>query len=240
MNPAAATVASVPAKALEVTRGGTRVPSLLWRPADGCAGLIVACHGGSGHKASPAILNIVAAAAPHRLAVVAIDGPVHGERRSDGSLDPGVARQAFRQAWAAGVGAGTMAADMTAALDAALATIGSPGLPVGYVGVSMGTAYGLELLGSEPRMRAAVIGLWGANHVNSGPLLDQACRVRCPVWFVQQWHDEIFDRDGTAALFDAIASVDKRRVVYPGPHRELEGERLDDAMRFVAGRLAAG
>jgi len=68
-------------------------------------------------------------------------------------------------------------------------------------------------------------------------LAEFASRVTCDVWFTQQWNDEFFDRQGTLDLFDAIGSEDKRLVVYPGPHRELDGERLADAVGFVAGRL---
>ena len=74
-----------------------------------------------------------------------------------------------------------------------------------------------------------------ACHGGSGPGF--AAQVRCPVWFTQQWDDEFFDREGTAQLFDALGTRDKRLVAYPGPHHALEGERLDDAVDFLAGRL---
>lgn len=222
---------------LAVARDGRRIPAVHWQPADGARGLVLACHGGSGHKTSNAILMVAQACLPLGLAVVAIDGPVHGERRGDGDLTPGTARAAFRAAWRDGVGRTGMGEDMRAALDAAQRLPGCAGLPIGYVGVSMGTAYGIPMLAVEPRVRAAAIGLWSTDYAASEHLADFARRMRCDVWFTQQWNDEFFDRGATLALFDAIGSADKRLVAYPGPHRELEGERLADAIAFVAGRL---
>src|ERR1700712_5041053 len=92
---------------LAVSRDGADVPALAWVPASPRATVVVG-HGGSGHKASPAVLGIVEALVARRIATVAIDGPVHGERRSDGSLDPARAKEDFRAAWRAGVGHASM------------------------------------------------------------------------------------------------------------------------------------
>jgi alpha-beta hydrolase superfamily lysophospholipase len=228
------------AKRLPVTSDGVAIPAVYWSPERACKAIVVACHGGSGHKLSPAILAIAGACLPLGLGVVAIDGPVQGERRSDGNLDPQVAVRSFREAWQAGIGRTSMAREMAAALDALLRLPGFADLPIGYVGVSMGTAYGIPLLATDQRFRAAAIGLWGANFPNSEHLVEGARAITCPVWFTQQWHDQTFDREGVFTLFDAIGSADKRLVAYPGPHRELEGERLADAIAFLDARLSAG
>lgn len=230
--------ASLPSPAaLSVTHEGVSVPTVFWTPEGPSRGIVLACHGGSGHKRSPAVLAIAASCLSLGLTVLAIDGPVQGDRRSDGNLDPGVARGAFREAWRAGVGRTSMAEEWRAALNRLLEQPGHAGLPIGYIGVSMGTAYGLPLLAIEDRIQAAVLGLWGTTYPASEHLAAHAQRVQCPVWFTQQWNDEFFDREGTFALFDAIGSSDKRLVAYPGPHRELEGARLADAVSFIAGRL---
>jgi hypothetical protein len=225
------------ANRLSVTSDGNVIPAVYWLPSSPCKGVILACHGGSGHKLSPAILAIAGVCLPLGLAVVAIDGPVQGERRADGNLDPQVAVRSFREAWQAGIGRTSMAAEMGAALDAFLALPGCADLPVGYVGVSMGTGYGLPLLATDKRFAAAAIGLWGINYPGSEHLAGYAREVLCPVWFTQQWNDQTFDREGTFALFDAIGASDKRLVAYPGPHRELEAERLSDAIAFLSSRL---
>ena len=229
---------SLPAAvALPVQREGASIPTVYWPPEGASRGVVLASHGGSGHKLSQAVLAIAALCVPRGLTVLAIDGPVQGERREDGKLDPSVAKTAFREAWRAGVGRSSMAEDWQAALDALLARPGHERLPVGYIGVSMGTAYGVPLLAVEPRIQAAVLGLWGTTYPASEHLADYARRVQCPVWFTQQWDDEFFDREGTLALFDALGSQDKRLVAYPGPHRELEGGRLRDAVDFLVSRL---
>jgi dienelactone hydrolase len=224
--------------ALNLTSSNGSVPGLVWKPAGDCYGVVLACHGGSGHKLSGAIQSIVGELVPRGMVVVAIDGPVHGGRRADGNLDPTVARQAFRDAWRAGIGKLTMAEEMGAALDAVMDTGDLADLPIGYIGVSMGTAYGLPLLANRKDIKAAAIGLWGVTYPASEHLADFAKDVSCSVWFTQQWNDEFFDREGTFALFDAIGSQDKRLVAYPGPHRELEGDRLKDAVDFLVARLA--
>jgi len=220
-----------------VEHRGVPVPAALWTPEGRPAAIVQACHGGSGHKESRAILAIAARLLPLGIAVLAIDGPVQGRRRADGNLDPAVARQSFREAWRAGVGRTSMAEEMSAALDQVLATRQWSDLPVGYVGVSMGTAYGIPYLAADRRVKAAVIGLWSTTYAASEHLAGFARKMDCAVWFTQQWNDEFFDREGTAALFDAIGSPDKRLVAYPGPHVELEGERLTDAIHFIRGRL---
>lgn len=225
---------------LPVSHAGVRVPAVYWTPAVPCRGIVLAAHGGSGHKLSQAVLAIADRCLPLGLAVLAIDGPVQGERRSDGNLDATLARQAFRDAWRAGVGRTSMAQEWQAALNQFLLLPGHAQQPVGYIGVSMGTAYGLPLLAGEDRIQAAVLGLWGTTYPASEHLAEHAQHVKCPVWFTQQWNDEFFDREGTFALFDAIGSADKRLVAYPGPHRELEGARLADAVTFIADRLLAG
>ncbi|OVZ64863.1 hypothetical protein CDO44_01260 [Pigmentiphaga sp. NML080357] len=219
--------------------GGRAVPGIAWFPPRACAGLVLACHGGSGHKESPAVLAIRDRLLPEGHAVAAIDGPVHGDRRADGSRDPGAARADFRAAWRNGAARDDMTEDWRAFLDALLARPALSGCPVGYIGVSMGTAYGLPYLAQDGRVRAAVLGLWGTSYPASEHLAPAARRVRASVWFTQQWDDEIFDRAGVAELFDAIGSRDKRLVAYPGPHLELAGERLEDAAAFLVKRLHA-
>ena len=225
---------------LRVVRDGRSVPTDLWSPAIGLPlGIVLACHGGSGHKRSGAIRSIVQKCLPLRLAVLAIDGPVHGDRRIDGDLTPKTAIREFREAWRAGVDREEIGLDFSAALDRLLADPLYTQLPVGYVGVSMGTAYGIPMLAREGRIVAAAIGLWSTNYVASSHLAALAQKIECPVWFTQQWNDEVFERQSTLELFDAIGSTNKCLVAYPGPHRELEGERLDDAITFLKRKLSA-
>ncbi len=224
---------------LPVQSAGVSIPAVYWAPDGRAWGVVLACHGGSGHKASAGNTAIARACVSRGLAVLAIDGPVHGDRRADRSTDPNLAIESYREAWRNGVGRTSMADDMGAALDAFLALERFRHLPVGYIGVSMGTGYGIPFLARERRAVAAAIGLWGMSYPASEHLWDYARRIECPVWFTQQWDDPKFERSSTFDLFDAIGAKDKRLVAYPGGHVELEGERLEDAVDFLAKRIRA-
>jgi dienelactone hydrolase len=228
-----------PSTPLRVSRNGTTIPAVAWIPHEPRAMALVG-HGGGGHKEGPGVLSVVEALLPHGIACVAIDGPVHGERRLDGNLDPDVAKESFRLAWRDGTGRESMAHDFSAALDAFVDAFDLPSLPIGYLGFSMGTAYGIPLVALEPRIRAAALGLWGLDYVASEHLAAFARRIRCPVCFIQQWDDELFDRAGTHALFDAIGSANKKLVAFPGGHRQPSGDRLEEAVRFLVDSLGIG
>jgi len=223
-----------------VEASGRVVPAVLWtstalpRPAP----LVLMGHGGSQHKASP---DMTARAArlvlQHGFAVASIDGPVHGERRD--VLAVGPERQAeFLAMWRQDTRIDAMVGDWQAAIDALLALGEFDAARIGWHGVSMGTAYGLPLLAREPRIAAAVLGMWGTSYPNSERLATAAPRVRCPVLFQQKWDDELFTRESQIALFDALGSGQKWLKIYPGRHA-VGAELLDDAAHFLVRELAS-
>ena len=70
---------------------GREVPGMLWFPAaaSGPVPLVLIGHGGSQHKRSDGPRDLAGLLVrDHGFAAAAIDGPVHGERRSDGRADP--------------------------------------------------------------------------------------------------------------------------------------------------------
>jgi len=185
------------------------------------------------------VLNVVEKLVHERgLAVAAIDGPVHGNRRSQ-PAEPSIIRDEFRSLWDQGGSVEPMVADWKAALDALCRLEEIDRSAIGYFGVSMGTAYGIPLLANEPRIRAAVLGMWGTSRANSERLIVDAKNVRCPSMFIMQWDDPLFTRDGQFQLFDSLPGDDKQMRVYPGGHVEPQGETLTDATEFLARRLAA-
>ncbi len=60
---------------LDVTSAGASIPTVYWAPTPAPWGVVLSCHGGSGHKMSAGNQAIAAACASRGLAVIAIDGP---------------------------------------------------------------------------------------------------------------------------------------------------------------------
>jgi dienelactone hydrolase len=218
---------------------GRSVPAVGWMP-EGCSGprpLVLVGHGGSGHKTSQLVLD---AAMPlvedHGFVVAAIDGPVHGERRASFDAGPAV-RDEFRALWAAGESVDPMIADWRATLDHLCALPQVDPAAIGWYGISMGTAYGLPFVATEPRIRAAVLGMWGTSRVNSQRLVDDARRVTIPVLFQRKRDDEFFTPEGQVEVYEALASSDKRLAVYEGGHTDPAGAQLADLIAFLSERL---
>ena len=225
------------------TVGG--VPGVLWTP-EGAAGprpLILMGHGGGQHKKAP---GVVARArcfvAEGGFAVSSADVPNHGDRPKDAELDRIAAENRAR------VAAGEDAAPLVAALQALVAgqvvaewqavvtavqQLGRVGAgPVGYWGVSLGCVIGVPFVAAEPRVRAAVLGLGGAE-VSA----EAAARITVPVEFLVQWDDERVPRAQSLTLFDALASAEKTLHANPGKHGEVPAFEIDSTLRFFARHL---
>jgi dienelactone hydrolase len=127
-------------------------------------------------------------------------------------------------------------ADWTATLDALRAAeLGGWGR-VGYYGVSMGTRFGIPLAAAEPRISAAVFGLFGCQDENS--LLGLAARkLTIPLLFLLQWDDELFPRADALRLFDLFGSSAKTMHANPGGHLGLPRAELEAAVGFLRRHL---
>jgi dienelactone hydrolase len=221
------------------------IPGVLWTPegARGARPLILMGHGGGQHKKAPGIAARASRfVAEGGFAVAAIDVPNHGQRPTSEEFDR-IAAQ-YRARAAAGedtaeldtamytLVVGQAVAEWQAVLTAVQQLDQVGGGPVGYWGVSMGSAFGLPLVAAEPRVRAAVLGLQGS------PVLAEAAeRVTVPVQFLVQWDDELIPRAQSLALFDAIGSAEKTLHANPGGHGDLPGFETDDSLRFFARHL---
>jgi len=223
-------------------------PGVVWA-APGAAGprpLVLIGHGGGAHKTAPA----VTARARHcvtglGVAVAAIDAPGWGGRPVPAAYLPFNAE--IEELTAAGkplgdafarravVAARIAIPEWRAAIDAltALDWIGQ-GSPVGYWGLSLGSAIGVPLVAAEPRIKAAVLGLMGHE-----TLAANAARITVPVQFVLQWDDEIVPRESGLALFGALGSAEKTLHANPGAHGATPEFELEDAERFFARHLLA-
>ncbi len=207
------------------TPGG--IPGVLWSPADatGSRPLVLLGHGGGQHKKVPGLV-----ARAHRyvtacgFAVAAIDAPGHGDQprtEQDERFAAGI-----RERMAAGEPIGPQIArdnaersaravpEWQATLDALqeLDCVGTGG-PVGFWGVSLGSAAGVPLVAS---------------------------RVTVPVEFLLQWDDELVPRDSGLALFDAFASREKTLHANPGRHTGVPAFELDSSERFFTRHLVEG
>jgi dienelactone hydrolase len=222
------------------------IPGVLWSPAEaaGSRPLVLLGHGGGQHKKAPGLV-----ARAHRyvtvcgFAVAAIDVPGHGDRprtEQDERFAAGI-----RERLAAGEPIGPQIARHNAAhaaravpewqatLDALqkLDCVGADG-PVGFWGVSMGSAIGVPLAAAEPRISAAVFGLAGHE-----PLAEAAAQVTVPVEFLLQWDDELVPRDSGLALFGAFASGEKTLHANPGRHMGVPAFELESSERFFTRHL---
>jgi dienelactone hydrolase len=114
---------------------------------------------------------------PLKIAVLAIDGPVHGARRSD-SKDGVEVRREFRDLWSRGGEVDSMVEDWMAALDEVSSRPEIDAARIAWYGISMGTAYGIPVVASDARIRAAVLGMWGTCRKPSERLEKDAVNVQ--------------------------------------------------------------
>jgi dienelactone hydrolase len=232
-----------------VPRAGEDVPAVMWLPGRAAARrpLVLLGHGGGMHKEAPFITRLAdwLASGPG-YACLAIDLPFHGERipAEEDGLSPLERRarmglDSWRERNSSATGQAV--ADWRAAMDAAQGMDPVPHGPAGYVGLSMGTRFGVPLIAAEPRITAAVLGLFGTGPASLESGFARAARqVTVPVLFLQQWDDQLFPRDDGLALFDLLASPDKTLHANPGGHLDIPRAEIDNAVRFLRWHLESG
>ncbi|MER5753235.1 alpha/beta hydrolase [Streptomyces sp. NPDC002088] len=222
------------------------IPGVLWTP-DGTAGtrpLILMGHGGGQHKKAPGIVARARRfAAECGFAVAAVDAPAHGDRPRTEEHHRLIAEMRNRMQTGGDVApvlaevhtliAGQSVPEWRAVVDAVqeLDHVGAG--PVGYWGLSLGCGLGVPFVAAEPRVRAAVLGLNGAE-----TSAEAAARITVPVEFLVQWDDERVPRAASLALFDAFASAEKTLHANPGNHGEIPAFELDSSLRFFTRHLS--
>lgn len=203
--------------------------------------LILCGHGASGDRYQTPIPHLAERFLAIGAATLSLDGPVHGLRQ----VGPG-GRAALAEAFQRPELTDEMVSDWLLALSTVRATVGLTANPLAYFGLSMGTIFGIPTLAAAAEksipFRASVLGLAGTSGAVGflgERLADDAARITHPVLFLMQLEDELFDREGYLALFDAIGSTDKRLHANPGLHPQIPSEEVDAAFAFISARLTA-
>ena len=229
-----------------VRREDEDVPGILWMPAEpaGPVPLVLIGHGGKSHKRNEFDLSVARRFVRHYgIAACSIDAIDHGERGPIIDTGDGPPQPEYLELWRRHDTFDRMNADWAATLDALVESGRFDADRIGYWGLSMGTVLGLPFVASEPRVRAALLGACGLAAAGPNPgrfgdrLRADAARVTCPVLFLVQWDDQIFDRAGALELFDLIGAPDKRLHAHPGRHGDVPREAVDAAQAFLAARL---
>ena len=220
-----------------------KVPFCLWMPemalndSQTSVPLVLVGHGGSGHKKSQLVLDIAQILVnEHQIAVAAIDGPVHGDRRETFNDGP-IVRQEFRDLWQTGNSIETMIEDWQATINHLLKQPNIDASRIAWYGISMGTAYGLPLVAADTRIKAAALGMWGTCRTPNERLIEDAKKITVPVLFQTKREDEIFTKEGQQHLYDLIASEQKELRSYPGGHTDPKDQQLEDIVEFLNSQL---
>jgi dienelactone hydrolase len=222
------------------------VPGALWTPdgADSPRPLILMGHGGGQHHKAPGIVARARRFVTEcGFAAAAVDAPAHGDRAPDEDHRRLLAEMRARLQSGADPSpvlaelhtllASQSVPEWRAVLDAVqeLDDVG-PG-PVGYWGLSLGCGLGVPFIAAEPRVRAAVLGLNGAE-----TSAEAAARITVPLEFLVQWDDERVPRASSLALFDLFGSAEKTLHANPGKHGEVPLFEVDSALRFFTRHLS--
>jgi dienelactone hydrolase len=213
-----------------------RVPGLVLTPegASGARPVILLGHGAGGSKDDPQMLSIGRWFVRREgWAVAIIDGPVHGERRSNANGNVGL------EARASLINRGTydsMAVDWHRTLDACgeLSDVGAD--HAAYMGFSMGCVLGILTVAQEPRIRTAVLAIGGILQDERNFLNEAAESITRPVLMINQSEDEIFSRTSTFRLYDALAGS-KRVIFHPGLHSAVPREAMELTRSFLHAEL---
>lgn len=227
----------------ELPGTGGPIPLVVWSPTrgDGQLPLVLAGHGGGGHKTDGFVTALRDRLLPRGIAVAAIDAVGHGDRASRVPQPDEVIRVISEAA-----SYDQMTADWTAALDALLEAGEFDAGAVAYAGLSGGTLFGLPFVAADQRIRAAVLGACG---YEGAPLLDAApvifapllraaaIRYDRPVLFLLQSDDDFFPPEGGRTLYGDLATRDKQLIESPGGHTEVPLSALDTAAAWLGDHL---
>lgn len=230
--------AGEPTLEFRITRHARRdITGAVWLPREPAAGKTLMCfgHGASGDRYQPPIPHLAGRFIHEAgLPVLSIDGPVHGLRQ----LGEG-GRKAFGPEFRRDSALADMTDDWHLAIAAVQAMPAVGHGKLAYFGLSMGTIFGIPLIASRNDVSVATLGLFGVqdSFPHGEAFMTAARAIDCPLLFLMQLEDELFDRGGYLRIFDAFASKDKRLHANPGLHPEIPAEEIDFAFDFLVSHI---
>ena len=189
------------------------VTGAIWLPEGERADALVCFgHGASGDRFQPPATRLARRLVGAGVPFLALEGPDHGLRHVGDGGRRGMVLDLARPG-----SIDEMARERNLAFDAVCAAFALDVARVGYVGLSMGTAYGLPFVASRTDVAAAVLGLWG--EIEGMPQMEgivtAARNVEAPSLFLMQADDEFVSDDAYLKLFEALGSPDKRLHANP-------------------------
>ena len=212
------------------------IPVSILAPAGRTRAVVLLGHGLGADRSHPTV-RVPAEILVERFgaAVVVPDLPLHGVR-GEGARDFESVARRWQAYWTSGGPADVRDEWLRIA---SFARERFPGARLGYLGLSLGTQYGVVFLANEPRIAAAALGLFGSEAPPKSAIMNScAPRVLCPVYFVQKQDDELHARETTDRLFASLGSAEKVLDSTPGRHADVSPETVARACEFVARHLA--
>jgi dienelactone hydrolase len=242
---APAALDGVRALRLEFTSRGDLVGGRLLLPSDreGPLPLVLLQHGAGGSKESEYLDATAGPWARAGAAVLSIDFPLHGERRSAKLSERLLAALADPRALGSGEVLWTefvrqAVHDLQRALDAAARLPEVDAGRIAYASFSLGTILGAAFLASDPRPRAAALAIGGGGFgpASVDPVHHIGRFAPRPILFVNATRDETIPRAAAEALH-AAAGEPKRVEWFECGHSALPGRALKAMWVFLRAEL---
>jgi predicted esterase len=206
--------------------------------------MILMGHGAHFGKDDPTMQLLAGALASVPAAVAVMDAPNHGERRN-----PGLDDEAWSVEVLEGCGSDVIHAQLVAewplVIDAVRAALPNVTGPVVYAGFSMGSIFGLSIVGELSEVRAAlfVVGGYVGDARISSPRVNELIAKGIPrlgerpVFMVNMTRDESFPIVRAIEVLEAIPGP-RSMQVFVGGHAELPPESMAPMLRFLRRQLS--
>jgi predicted esterase len=201
--------------------------------------LVLMGHGAHLDKDDPVMQLLCQGLTRVPAAVAVMDAPGHGERRTPGLSDEEFEIDVFRRIGDPAVHE-QLRAEWPLVIAATRETVPEVTGPVAYAGFSMGSIFGLSVVGDLPEVESALFVVGGyvtderphsssVNALIAAGLPKLADRT---VFMVNMTGDESFPIDRAVEVLESIQGR-RSMHVYVGGHRDLPPESMSQMLRFL-------